>query len=1167
MLATTATFSSDLSPFTKVPVTFRKPDSSVGFSSTALTGQLSWSAMTGDAAAAGVPAAFKSFCIEGLQRVAPGQVSFPTLAPTLDAAPLGSGSPIGGERAALLTAFWRQYGPATPAGFTDNTDAAAFQLAVWEITNDARSAGSRIVSDLTTGQFSVNAAGRSLPAVLRAQQWLAAFDATAPAKNSVVLYALQSPTAQDQVTCVPGPVDLDVDSNNDGTIDPDNGPAGTDDRIEAEANRPGVIVAVGGDRTQMIVEVPAGRTVSLAITQGAGRVQLYAQATDGTQFDLPLAITAPQGTNSTTLTYWIQAVAPSTSIADIAFTLTTTDSGPASSDTVRATALAVDLDVGLDLEVVEDGGVVSADQAGAWYGADATIAFGPSPIPMPVPDGTVIEWTTTGPNGRGSPIKTPTSSGYASFLMQAGTHAGDVYGVSARVVEIPFAGTVLRLPSRANTGDSVIVVPGLAAAYEFSWSRPSIAADGTSRSEATVTIRDRFGNLVADGTPVAWTLNGAATIVSGDSQTTAGKARALIQATDLAGGFALTAAADGTEGTGSCDATAVNIALTADSQSAVLGSNAAVELTARVTDATGANVADGTPIHWFSRCGRVAGAATVQNGVARATLTVRDGTLRAGNHVVAALVGRAVGKVTVQFTSPDGRLFATVDQSLLSGDVVEDGTLAVEQFDGTSIARPYFHQTAGYVFNGPANGIVRVAIDPAGAAQGVVTINGQAGQADIACGPDGTATFLVRCTGEFRGNGAIRLQLTATVVADGDSQAVDPFTANRTWGQWTWGMAVAAYDTAAYVVDTAAHVTWGAVTGEADSNAALAGDVTVSAIPIVGVVADVRDVLKELCFMLPGGRAPDHLVLTLSLLGLATEAFPPADYLPDVLKVFAKVLKVNGPFFQAVQSIAERLVKTRNFQEALDFKALLTHLAFPPDITTLRFLDDSIIRAADDLASLNRLSKLTDPGTIVGLLKSVGEKHGAGAAKNLFGNLATLTDAQLTVLKDANRLNLVGEAVAKAGWGSSQLGKYADNVKELKPNNPALKLFDEFADVTGSGLYLGKTAKPLDDVGVQNELKVAKIKRDSGDPIEKLQEKIDTPGVKGEIDVVSKSKAIEVKTSPDNGDFDDWKGQVMRLVKYAKAKGLEAEYWHQNPIHPDRLTFLTDSGVKAFTIP
>jgi hypothetical protein len=1087
---------------------------------------------------------FNSFCVEIGQSISPGLHTFPTRAPLASS---------GLANAGLVADFWRSYGPKT-TGFTSVTDAAAFQLGIWELISDGPS------RNLKSGSFQVGASAS--PAVARAESWLNGTGTPAPSAGgpAVSLYVLQHPTRQDQVVWEPRGVDLDVDSNNDGRIAED------DDPIEEKTDLPGVIVPVGGSRAEMIVDVPQGRTATLAITQGADKVRLWTAQTGGTA--IPAAGTTIAG--GAVQTYWIEAFAPSASMADIAFTLTLsvgTGSGSTTSpprDTIRATAVTLDLDVGLDLEVVEDGGVLSADHAGAWYGADATIAFGPSPIPVPAPDGTVIEWTTTGPNGQESKIRTPTTRGYASYLMQADTRAGDVYGVSAQVVEIPFAGTTVRLPSHANPKDSVIVVPGLAAAYEFAWSRSSIAADGKSRSEATVTIRDRFGNPVADGTSVVWTLNGAATIVSGDAQTTAGKVRALVQATDLAGGFTLTATADETEGTGSFDATAVTIALTASSKRAALGSDDAIQLTARVTDSTGANVADGTLIHWFSRCGRIAGAATVQNGVAQATLTVRDGTLRAGNHVVAALVGRAVGKVTIQFTSPDGRLFATVDQALLAGDVVEDGTLPVEQLDGTSIDRPYLHETVGYVFNGPADGIVRVALDAASAARGLVTIDGHEDRADVMCGPDGTATFRIGSTGVFRGNGIVRVRLTATVVADGTGQRVDPFTADRTWGQWTWGMAVAARDTAAYCVDTVAHIGWGVLTGEADSNAALLGDVGVSVIPAVGAIPDVRDILKELCFMLPGGREPDTLVLTLSLIGVATEFFPPADYLPDALKTLAKVLKVQGPFFQAVQAIAERAWKTGTFDEVLDFKSLLSHLTVPPDITTLRFLDDSIIKSADDLARLNRLSKLTDPGAIVGLLKSVGERHGAEQATRLFGNLATLSDVQLTVLKDANRLNLIGEAVAKAGWGSSQLGKYADNVKELTPNNPALKLFDEFAEVTGSGSYLGKKAIPLDDIGVQNELKVAKIKRDSGDPIEKLQEKL---GVEGEIDVVSKSKAIEVKTSPNNGNLDRWKGQVTRLAEYAKANGLEAEYWHQNPIHPDRRKFLDDNGVKVVPIP
>ncbi len=67
--------------------------------------------------------------------------------------------------------------------------------------------------------------------------------------------------------------------------------------------------------------------------------------------------------------------------------------------------------------------------------------------------------------------------------------------------------------------------------------------------------------------------------------------------------------------------------------------------------------------------------------------------------------------------------------------------------------------------------------------------------------------------------------------------------------------------------------------------------------------------------------------------------------------------------------------------------------------------------------------------------------------------------------------------------------------------------------------------------------------------------------------MVTGKVAIEVKTSPNNDNLRKWKAQVTRLAKYAEANGLKAEYWHQNPIHPDRLKFLTDNGVKAFPIP
>ena len=363
MLATTATLSGDLSGFTQIPVTFLRPDGSVGFSRTAYVGQLGWSAMTGDAAAAGVPAAFKSFCIDGLQSVAPGTNSF------AEVRPLAASSLLGATRSGLLADFWRQYGPADAAGFTDKTDSAAFQLAVWEIINDGLPVGTRLASDLATGQFSVAAAGRTMPAALRAAQWLAGFDTTAPGKTAVALHALQSPTRQDQVVCVPS-VDLDVDSDNSGSV----ARSAFEDSIEDDTTRPGLIVPVGGERAQMIVDVPHGQTATLAFdAAAAAKVKVFAASG---------AVVLEQGRLSTSIaggtaqTFWIEAFAPSASMADIAFTLTPTGGSPASSDTIRATAVVVDLDVdsdnvgGVQRSAAEDAIEDITDEAGR--GIDAT---------------------------------------------------------------------------------------------------------------------------------------------------------------------------------------------------------------------------------------------------------------------------------------------------------------------------------------------------------------------------------------------------------------------------------------------------------------------------------------------------------------------------------------------------------------------------------------------------------------------------------------------------------------------------------------------------------------------------------------------------------------------------------------------------------------------------
>jgi hypothetical protein len=113
----------------------------------------------------------------------------------------------------------------------------------------------------------------------------------------------------------------------------------------------------------MVVDVPQGRTATLAITQGADKVRLWTAQTGGTA--IPAAGTTIAG--GAVQTYWIEAFAPSASMADIAFTLTATGGSPASPDRIRATAVAVDLSID-DLPAdIEDG-----SGAYVWRNSDFT---------------------------------------------------------------------------------------------------------------------------------------------------------------------------------------------------------------------------------------------------------------------------------------------------------------------------------------------------------------------------------------------------------------------------------------------------------------------------------------------------------------------------------------------------------------------------------------------------------------------------------------------------------------------------------------------------------------------------------------------------------------------------------------------------------------------------
>lgn len=154
--------------------------------STTTAGSFNWTRMGGDYAGPGADGSFLSYCIELSQHISYGQTySYETRA--LEASPQ-PGAGMGIARANLLRELWGRFHD----GVTSNSTAAAFQLAVWEISHDdglSLSSGSTTFQNLGS-YFGV------------AQDWLDSLDGTGPMADLLVM---SHSSKQDQVFEIPNP--------------------------------------------------------------------------------------------------------------------------------------------------------------------------------------------------------------------------------------------------------------------------------------------------------------------------------------------------------------------------------------------------------------------------------------------------------------------------------------------------------------------------------------------------------------------------------------------------------------------------------------------------------------------------------------------------------------------------------------------------------------------------------------------------------------------------------------------------------------------------------------------------------------------------------------------------------------------------------------------------
>ncbi len=148
-------------------------------------GSFEWSRTGGDYAGAGAFGSFTTYCIELSQHISFGRTYDYTVRDP-EASPVPGGG-MGAGRAALLSElFGRFYSPQ----FLTNDAAAAFQVAVWELSHDDG-------LNLAAGSIRVVDNGAWYGT---AQEWLDALDGGGPRMD---LLAMTHSTAQDQIFAVP----------------------------------------------------------------------------------------------------------------------------------------------------------------------------------------------------------------------------------------------------------------------------------------------------------------------------------------------------------------------------------------------------------------------------------------------------------------------------------------------------------------------------------------------------------------------------------------------------------------------------------------------------------------------------------------------------------------------------------------------------------------------------------------------------------------------------------------------------------------------------------------------------------------------------------------------------------------------------------------------------
>ena len=262
------------------------------------------------------------------------------------------------------------------------------------------------------------------------------------------------------------------------------------------------------------------------------------------------------------------------------------------------------------LEVSPDNATeVSADDGLAYVTAQVFYQDPEDPEnEISVDDGAEIRWEIMQGSGTLSTTTSFTRSGLAATRLRTSTRPGDSFVIKGTLTKFKISGEEFQSVQEESTA-LLLVVPGVPSAIALTASKTAYRSDGTDTVEFVAEVRDAAGNLVVDGTDVAWSVEESVTqFQSPVTSTTNGRATAILLAPTLPVDQIVEARAGLSSATTTISVSRVTGELASTSQTLDIAQAETATITATV------QAADGTPVTWITSNGALSGAEQVTNG-------------------------------------------------------------------------------------------------------------------------------------------------------------------------------------------------------------------------------------------------------------------------------------------------------------------------------------------------------------------------------------------------------------------------------------------------------------------------------------------------------------------------------------------------------------------------